>query len=199
MRQLYPTVLVGSLVVSVASAQEAPPAPAPKPAAPVASGSTQTSAAGSAQTQGASDAGASAKPGKRAPQRKAKKRRAVKGPVASFPAFRVLPDGTSRVNVEISQKVIVAERKAEGRVAYRIKGASVPVRTNRLPLETSFFRTPVARVSLVEVDEEDVELVVELRQPSTATYKVVETDAGMTLQVDFPAPAAQASAPAPAK
>jgi hypothetical protein len=131
---------------------------------------------------------APAKPARRAP-RKAKKPRVVKGPVANFPSFRVLPDGSSRIHVAISEKVIVAERKAEGRVAYRLKGTSVPVRTNLLPLETSFFKTPVARVSLVEAGDEDVELIVELRQPSSVTYKTVDTDAGMLLQVDVPAPA----------
>lgn len=140
---------------------------------------------------------APAKPARRAP-RKAKKPRVVKGPVANFPSFRVLPDGSSRIHVAISEKVIVAERKAEGRIAYRLKGTSVPVRTNLLPLETSFFKTPVARVALVEAGDEDVELIVELRQPSSVTYKTVDTDAGMLLQVDVPAPAPQ-SPPPPAK
>jgi hypothetical protein len=130
---------------------------------------------------------------------KAKKRKFVKGPVASFPAFRVQPDGSSRVHVDVSEKVIVAERKAEGRIAYRLKGTSVPVRTNLLALETSFFKTPVARVMLVEVGDEDVELIVELRQPSASTYKVVDTDAGMVLQVDFPAPTQQTATPPPVK
>jgi len=196
MRTLCPTVLAGLLVVSAASAQDPPPA---SPA--VATGSAQPSSPGTdtraaAETQGPTAPEASAKPAKRAAVRKAKKRRVVKGPVANFPAFRVLPDGSSRIHVEISEKVVVAEHKAEGRIAYRIKGASVPVRTNRLPLETTFFRSPVARVLLVEADEEDIELVIELRQPSSVTHKIIETDAGMILQVDFPAPAAHAPAPA---
>lgn len=195
MRKLCPTVLVGSLLASVASAQE-------PPTKPVASGSAQNAATGSATGSASSAAApaeadastAPAKPVKRA-VRRAKKRRAIKGAVANFPSFRVLQDGSSRIHVEISQKVIVAERKAEGRIAYRIKGASVPVRTNLLPLETSFFRTPVSRVSLTEVDDDDVELIIELRQATSPSYKVVETDAGMILQVDFPAPAAQAPPP----
>ena len=184
-------VVAGSFVASVAAAQQPPSA--------VATGSISNSAATtSAQAPASTTPSAPAKPAKRA-ARKAKKRQAVKGPVANFPSFRVLPDGSSRINVEVTAKVIVAERKAEGRLAYRLKGTSVPVRTNLLPLETGFFKTPVARATLVEVDEEDVELVIELRQPSAATYKVVETDAGMILQVDFPAPAAQAAPPPPAK
>ena len=202
MRHVFSIVLTGLLIASVASAQEPPSAPLTKtpaaPAAAVASGSVQNAAAGSTSEASASDTDAPAKPTRRA-VRKAKKRKFVKGPVANFPAFRVQSDGSSRIHVEISEKVIVAERKAEGRLAYRIKGASVPVRTNLLPLETSFFNTPVARVMLVEVGDEDVELIVELRQPSAATYKVVETDAGMILQVDFPAPTARAPAPPPAQ
>ncbi len=202
MRHVFSIVLAGLLVASGAPAQEPPPAaPAKSPAAPapaVATGSTQNSASGSVSEQRASDMDAPAKPARRV-VRKAKKRKFVKGPVANFPSFRIQPDGSSRVHVEISEKVIVAERKAEGRLAYRLKGASVPVRTNLLPLETSFFKTPVARVMLVEAGDEDVELIVELRQPSVATYKIVDTDAGMILQVDFPPPASQAPAPPPAK
>lgn len=183
-------VIAGSFVASVASAQQPPAA--------VATGTVQNSASGSLTATKPATTDAPAKPSKRT-ARKAKKRQIVKGPVASFPAFRVLPDGSTRIHVEVSAKVGVDERKAEGRLAYRLKGASVPVQTNLLPLETSFFRTPVARATLVEVGDEDIELVVELRQPSTATYKVVDTDAGMILQVDFPPPATQAPAPPPAK
>jgi hypothetical protein len=202
MRHAFSIALAGLLVAAVAPAQE--PAPAeptksqPAPAAVVATGSTQNSASGSVSEQRGSDMDVPAKPTRRAVA-KPKKRKYVKGPVANFPAFRVQPDGSSRVHVEISEKVIVAERKAEGRLAYRIKGASVPVRTNLLPLETSFFKTPVARVMLVEAGDEDVELIVELRQPSAATYKLVDTDAGMILQVDFPPPAPQAPASPKAK
>lgn len=194
MRQSLPLLVAGSLLASVATAQETPPK---------AAGSAPNTATGSASSSTTSDStmttsDSPAKPAKRV-KRKAKKRKAVKGPVTNYPSFRVLPDGSSRINVAISEKVTVEERKAEGRVAYRLKGASVPITTNLLPLETGFFKTPVARVSLVEVGDEDVELVVEFRQPSAVTYKVVDTDAGVLLQVDVPAPAAQTPAPPPAK
>lgn len=200
MRHHRSLVVAGSLVASVASAQETPPAKAPATPPAVAAGSTQNSAAGSISVAGSTTTtttDAPAKPARRAP-RKAKKPRVVTGPVANFPSFRVLPDGSSRIHVAITEKVIVAERKAEGRVAYRLKGVSVPVRTNLLPLETSFFKTPVARVTLVEAGDEDIELVVELRQPTAITYKTVDTDAGMLLQIDVPAPAQQTPQP-PAK
>lgn len=197
MRQSLPLLVAGSLIASVATAQETPPNAAGS-ARNTATGSTQNTTAASAPESTPTTSDNPAKPTKRV-KRKAKKRKAVKGPVANYPSFRVLPDGSSRINVEISEKVIVAERKAEGRVAYRLKGTSVPITTNLLPLETSFFKTAVSRVSLVEVDDEDIELVVEFRQPSSVTYKVVDTDAGVILQVDIPAPTAQAPAAPPAK
>src|SRR5206468_12121349 len=81
--------------------------------------------------------------------------------VATFPGFKMLPDGSSRVFVEVSRKIDVTEHKAEGRITYRLKGAAVPIRTNRLPIDTSFFPTPVGRIQLVE-EGDDADLVIEL-------------------------------------
>jgi hypothetical protein len=106
------------------------------------------------------------------------------GPIAFYPGFRMLGDGNSQVMVELSRKVEVTEHKAEGRLTYRLHGASVPTHTNRLPLMTGFFATPVARVQLVE-DGGDADLVIELRVPADAGYKVVDTATGIVLQVDF--------------
>jgi len=127
---------------------------------------------------------------KSAKHHKKAKKRDIKGPVANFPGFRMLSAGESRVSVEISEKVDVTEHKAEGRIAYRMKGVSVPTKTNRLPLETMFFQTPVGRIQLVELDEGDVDLVIELRQASTPTYKLAEAESGFVLEVDFPKPTA---------
>jgi len=125
--------------------------------------------------------------------RKRKKKRDLKGPIANFPGFRLLSSGASRVWVEISQKVDISEHNAPGRLVYRMKGVTVPTRTNRLPLETMFFPTPVSRVMLVELDDGDLDLVIELRQPATPTQKLVETEGGFMLVVDFPPPQASAT------
>ncbi|HVK63115.1 MAG TPA: hypothetical protein VM694_01505 [Polyangium sp.] len=164
MRRSLPLALAGLLIGSFASAEESPPKPAPAAAAAKA-------------------------PVKRARKAKKAKKRDPKAPVANSPGFQILAGGASRVSVEISQKVDITEHKAEGRIAYRMKGVSVPTRTNRLPLETTFFQTPVGRVLLAELDDGDVDLVIELKQPSTPSYKLVETEGGVTLQVDFPASA----------
>jgi hypothetical protein len=115
----------------------------------------------------------------------------ITGPVATYPGFRMLDGGGSRVLVTLSKKVNVTEHKAEGKLTYRIRGVTVPTRTNRLPLLTAFFSTPVARAELVS-REGDVDLVIELRSAATAQFRVIETDKGAELQVDFPKVATQA-------
>lgn len=107
------------------------------------------------------------------------------GPVATFPGFRMLEGGGSRVFVKLSGRVTVEEHKARGQVIYRLKGADVPTATNRLPLITSFFATPVALVQLVPQGD-DVDLVIELRQDSSAQYRIEEQRDGVVLVVDFP-------------
>jgi hypothetical protein len=176
MRRSLPLALAGLLLGSSASAEESPPK---SPSPPSASAPAATKA-----------------PARKAKKAKKARKRDPKAPVANSPGFQVLTGGVSRVWVEISQKVEITEHKAEGRIAYRMKGVSVPTRTNRLPLETMFFQTPVGRVLLAELDDGDVDLVIELKQPSTPSYRLVESEGGVTLQVDFPAPAAAKRAPA---
>jgi len=163
-----------SLLVSPVALDDDPPAP-PKTPAPAPKATSAPSKA-------------PAKP------RKARKGRHKKneqeagpasGPVASFPGFRMLPDGGSRIFVEVSEKVKVTEQNAQGRVVYRLEGARVPVSTNRLPLLTGYFATPVSRVQLVP-NKEGTDLVLELRIPSQPTYRVVDSPRGIVLQVDFP-------------
>ncbi|WP_199694560.1 AMIN domain-containing protein, partial [Sorangium cellulosum] len=106
-------------------------------------------------------------------------------PVATFPGFRMLPTGGSRVFVQIhGGKVDVAESKAAGRLVYRMKGAGA-IQTNRFPLVTAFFATPVSQVQLVDQGN-DLDMVIDLRAQTDATYRVIETDQGVVLQVDFP-------------
>lgn len=133
------------------------------------------------------------------PRGKAGKKKAAVpgGPIASYPGFRMLDGGASRVLVTVSQKVAVTETKAEGRLTYRFAGVSVPTRTNRLPLLTAFFSTPVSRATLVE-HEGYVDLVIELRAQTTAAFRTIDTDKGMELQVDFPKVATAGDEQAPA-
>lgn len=122
----------------------------------------------------------------RAPKKKPKKgAHAVDGPIATFPAFRMMEGGGSRVFVGVNRKVTVTEHKAQGQIVYRLQGVSVSSRTNQLPLDTSFFATPVSRVRLLPQGE-DLDLVIELRKAVDVQYKLEEQRDGVVLSVDFP-------------
>lgn len=183
-----------------AAAPGATAAPAPKPAAPPAPKAAAAPAPRPAAAQPAPKPAAKA----RVARKKKAKDAPITGPIATYPGFRMLDGGGSRVLVTLSKKVNVTEHKAQGKLTYRIQGVQVPTRTNRLPLLTTFFATPVSRAELVTRDG-DVDLVIELRAAATPQFRVIETDKGAELQVDFPSVAtagagasAKAAADAPA-
>lgn len=122
--------------------------------------------------------------GRRGPGAKARPGDAA---VATFPGFRLLPDGRSRIYVELTRSVSVDERRAEGMLIYVIRDARVPVRNNRNALITTHFATPVGRARLLKAGR-DVELIIDLRKNASATQKVVAGEnGGARLEVDFPA------------
>ncbi|MET0593978.1 MAG: hypothetical protein ABW133_14850 [Polyangiaceae bacterium] len=107
--------------------------------------------------------------------------------VATFPGFRLLPDGRSRIYVELTKSVSVDERRADGMLIYVIHDARVPVRNNRNALLTTHFNTPVGRARLLSVGP-DLELVIDLRAAANATQKIVPADGGgARLEIDFAA------------
>ena len=119
-------------------------------------------------------------------------------PIATYPSFRTLDDGSSRVTIEITRKVAVTEHKAKGRIVYSLAGAAVPGSNTRFALPTGFFRTPVERIEVVGQGS-GADLIIDLREAVEPTYRVLDTPRGSSvLQVDFPRPAADAAAPAPA-
>lgn len=106
-------------------------------------------------------------------------------PVATYPGFRMLDSGASFVWLELSRRVDVAETKTPARLVFRLKGAITRSRNNLRPLITDFFRSPVSRVQLVESGD-DLDLVIDLRESGDAKARIVETEGGFTLRVDFP-------------
>jgi hypothetical protein len=167
LRLLFALGLTG--VVTVAAAQSKKTAP--KFAVP---GSPDSMSTGS--SEGTSR-------GRRAPAARARADAAV----ATFPGFRLLPDGTSRIYVELTRSVSVDERRGDGMLVYVIHDARVPVRNNRNALITTHFPTPVGRARLLSA-RADVELVIDLRKNASATHKVVPGEnGGARLEVDFPA------------
>jgi len=106
-------------------------------------------------------------------------------PIAGMPGFARLPDGTSRIWVEVSHKVDVAERRGMAHASYFLRGAVVLTPTNELALPTEFFTTPVTRVQLVP-EGPDLVLSIDLRENLTPAYRIVDTPRGIALQVDVP-------------
>ena len=107
--------------------------------------------------------------------------------VATFPGFRLLPDGRSRIYVELSKSVTVDEHKTDQALTFTLHDAQVLVKNNKNPLITTHFATPVSRARLVPAGV-DLNLVLDLRKAQVATHQVVPGDNGSArLEIDFPA------------
>jgi len=123
------------------------------------------------------------KPTRRAPQARATIRRS--GPLATFPGFEALPDGGSRLFVQLNQAVPVEERRAAGSVTYVLKGAHLRVHNDSHALVTVHFNTPVFRARLTPQGN-DLLFILELRSAATPTFKMTANqDKSSTLQIDF--------------
>jgi hypothetical protein len=80
----------------------------------------------------------------------------------TWPGFQMRPDGTSRVFVQSTTPLNPQPSAAPGKYLVFLPGAHVSGGTNRLPLETRFFNTPVMRVSL-SVNRDGAQLILDLR------------------------------------
>lgn len=186
-----------SLVLSSSVAFAQAPSAAPAPAAPAGTGAPQAAPAGAAEAPAdpakpgepprkVRDAGGYSFSDKPAPRRARGVARRVSGPVATLPGFEQLPDGGSRVFVQLSTQIPVEERKAQGSVTYVLKGAHVQVHNNTNALVTVHFNTPVSRARLVPSGN-DLLLVIDLRAAAQPTWKLSESqDKSAMLVVDFP-------------
>lgn len=177
------------LVASGAAAQQKPPEPAPAPAGGAAKGDkAEADKAGDAKaeekekkpsmTPGYSWTDKPAKPGKWKP----KKKLDPNAPIAMFPGFRMLADGSSQVWVHVTKKVNVTAAAT----SFALVGAQVNVRNNTNALVTEYFDTPLARARL-KSDAAGTQLVLELRENVPLKHRVVDGPGGsMVLYVDLP-------------
>jgi len=119
---------------------------------------------------------------------KGKARLAQHALIATLPGFEMLPDGGSRVFVELTHNASVSEKRNARSLTYVIRGAQVNLRNNENALVTVHFNTPVTRARILPAHG-DVVLSIELRADVPAVWRVVDgTDGtgGSTLQIDFP-------------
>lgn len=106
-------------------------------------------------------------------------------PIVNFPSFEVHNDGRSVITLQVRGQVQVTEQKAEGRIVYALGGVNVPEKVNRLPLETRNFPTQVSAVT-VEQTAAGANLIIDLREPATPTYKITQNEEGSLLSVSIP-------------
>jgi hypothetical protein len=108
-------------------------------------------------------------------------------PVATLPGFEMMPDGGSRVFVEVTKKVDVEERRAARVLTYVLKGARIVYRNNENPLVTVHFNTPMT-VARLRPSGRDAILSVDLRADTAPTWKMVvdSDDSSATLEIVFP-------------
>lgn len=67
----------------------------------------------------------------------------------TWPGFQMRPDGSSRVFIQSNKPVDAKVLKAaDGKFELELAGARVAAKTNRLPLDTRYFNTPVTKVSV---------------------------------------------------
>ncbi|MFO0571074.1 MAG: hypothetical protein U0263_35905 [Polyangiaceae bacterium] len=123
-----------------------------------------------------------AKPGKWKPRKKVD----PNAPLATYPGFRMLGDGSSQVWVHVSRKVNVTAATTGGLPTFVLVGAHVSVHNNTNALVTEFFDTPLARARL-KPDAAGAQLVLEMREQAAAKHRVVDGPGGtMTLFIDLP-------------
>lgn len=106
-------------------------------------------------------------------------------PVVNYPGFDVLPDGRSVITVQVRGPFQVGEQRAEGRIIYVLTGVAVPERVNRLPMLTQHFPTQVSSVT-VEQTLAGANLIIDLREQSSSTFKVTQNEAGNLLTIVLP-------------
>lgn len=115
-----------------------------------------------------------------------------------MPGFETMPDGSTRLFVELSKPAAFDTKLARGSVTYVLKEARVERRNNQNPLVTVHFNTPVTSARLVPHGH-DLWFVVDLRANVAGSAVMESTTQGGTLRVTFPKgdylPASEKNAP----
>jgi hypothetical protein len=106
--------------------------------------------------------------------------------VAKLPGFEILPNGKSRVFVQLSKTPVVEEKRgAGGALMYVLKDVHVERRNNTNPLLTMHWNTPVSRAQLVPSGS-DLQFVIDLRTPVAPEWKLVNAEGGASvLMIEF--------------
>ena len=111
------------------------------------------------------------------------------GSDAMRPGFETLPDGSTRLFVDLSKAVAYDAKTTPSTLTVVLKDAHVDRRNNQNPLVTLHFNTPVTAARLVPHGR-DVWFVVDLRSNVAPTVSMASSengkDAGSQLRIVFP-------------
>ncbi len=126
------------------------------------------------------------------PPRKRSWRRARIDPnwaIATFPGFRMLPDGSSEVSVWLSKKVKVDIHKQERSVTLVLSDTYVRWRNNTYPLITTHFNTPLGSARLKRGKHGETLLIIQLRETADVKSRLEVGPRGTAiLKVAIPRP-----------
>ena len=108
----------------------------------------------------------------------------------TFIGFQGTEDGGGLVFVQLTDSVKVQAASSPSELTFLMKGARVTIRNNRNLLPLDAFHPALSSARLV-ADKDGERLVLRLKAPSTATYRVVRQGHGAVLEVAVPAQAAK--------
>lgn len=108
--------------------------------------------------------------------------------LVTWPGFQMLPNGGSRVFIQTSVEV-QPDLKRDGNTVHVVLNAvSLPKGNARLPLDTSFFNTPVKSVRAKARKEGGVVVEVDLRSNVSPSLRTERASTGYYfVYLDFPA------------
>jgi hypothetical protein len=115
---------------------------------------------------------------------------------AKGPEFAIVPDGSSRITVQLSRKVDVVAQGNRRRFTYDLPNVQVAVANDMNPLITTHFSTPLQNARLIP-QKKGARLVVDLRESVTPAYSIRNgSGGGAILEVVLPKSLAKTSTPA---
>jgi hypothetical protein len=110
----------------------------------------------------------------------------IRPSIITWPGFTMLPDGGSRVFLQLSAAVDIAHQAFPNKVVVDLQNARIAGHTNRYPLETRFFNTPVMRAT-VKRTRSSTTLEITLRAAATPYVSGTTAQSGYYfVYVDFP-------------
>jgi hypothetical protein len=115
---------------------------------------------------------------------------------AKGPEFALSTDGTSRISVQLSQRVEVNVVARPNQYVYELPNTQVPVPNDTNPLVTSHFSTPVDNIKLIARGK-NAQLIVGFREPATPQHQMRALPGGITvLEITVPKSSSRVSAAA---